>query len=62
LTQEQVGERIGVSGAVVSRYESGDIVVPAERVAPLLDALGLIGEARVDVWRAIVPAGYRVGA
>lgn len=59
LTQEQLGEIVGVSGAVISRYESGALSVPPERVFPLLDALRLAGAARTRVWEAIVPPAHR---
>lgn len=59
MTQDQLGEIVGVSGAVISRYETGALSVPPERVFPLLDALRLSGAARIKVWEAIVPPAYR---
>ena len=59
LTQDQLGEIVGVSGAAISRYESGALTVPSERVVPLLDALRLSGAARARVWEAIVPPAFK---
>lgn len=62
MTQRDLASRLSCSDALVSRYESGSVQVPPERVASLLDALGLQGEERAAVLMEIVPAGYRVGA
>lgn len=62
MTQGDLASRLSCSDALVSRYELGAVQVPPERVTPLLDALGLQGEERQDVWREIVPPGYWMGA
>lgn len=41
ITQQQLAEKIGVSLSVISRYESGTITPPSERLAKLAEVLGV---------------------
>ncbi len=48
LTQSELAERMGVSQAVLSRYESGDVAIPLEAAVKLIDQLGLGVQMMVD--------------
>lgn len=40
-TQEQVAESIGISRAVYTRYENGQIEIPSSKMAAICQALGV---------------------
>jgi transcriptional regulator with XRE-family HTH domain len=42
LSQEELGKKVGTTGATISRYEKGDRGLPLELQLKLFDALGIL--------------------
>jgi putative ABC transport system ATP-binding protein len=48
LTQVQLGERVGVDGMTISRWERGDFLPLSSRIVPLAKALQVDLETLLD--------------